>query len=86
MRAGENPRTALMRVRPRLVLVDCDHEEACTDEFIGPALMTNSRVLLFRSRRSQRDMSEFAARLELRLVDIPAEHDGLTRLLNEVLE
>ena len=85
MRAGETARGALLRVRPRLVLVDCDHEEACTDEFIGPALMTNARVLLFRSRRSERDMAEFASRLELRVVDMPMEHEGLTRLLNEVL-
>jgi len=85
MQGGESARGALLRVRPRLVLVDCDHEEACTDEFIGPALMTDARVLLFRSRRSVRDMGEFASRLQLRIVDMPMEHEGLTRLLTEML-
>jgi hypothetical protein len=79
----ESARTALLRVRPRLVLVDCDHEEACTDEFVGPALMTGSRVLLFRSRRTKRDVREFAERLELLVLDIPTEHESLTQLLHE---
>ena len=50
--ADEAPRAALLRVRPRLVVIDCDHEDACSDSFIGPALMTGSRVLLVRSRRT----------------------------------
>ena len=85
MREGESARTTLLRVRPRLVLVDCDHEEACSDEFVGPALMTDARVLLFRSRRSQRDVSAFAERLNLRVVEMPMEHETLTALLRETL-
>ncbi len=81
----EPPRTALLRIRPRLAVIDCDHEEACSDEFVGPALMTGARVLLFRSHRSKRDISEFASRLELRVADMPVDHDALTRLLNEML-
>ena len=34
--AGQ-PRDALMRVRPRLAVIDCDHVDACSDAFIGPA-------------------------------------------------
>lgn len=84
-RQGEAARSALLRVRPQLVLIDCDHEESCSDEFVGPALMTGARVILFRSRRTERDMSEFAERLSLRTIDMPAEHDDLTRLLREML-
>jgi DNA-binding NtrC family response regulator len=84
-REGEPARGALLRVRPKLVLIDCDHEESCTDEFVGPTLMTGGSVLLFRSRRSVRDMSEFAERLALRVVDMPLEHRELTRLLQGVL-
>ena len=84
-RDGEPARGALLRVRPKLVLVDCDHEEACTDEFIGPVLMTGGRVLLFRSRRTQSDRTEFAERLSLRVVDMPVEHRELTALLQEML-
>jgi hypothetical protein len=85
VREGESARVTLLRVRPRLILVDCDHEEACSDEFVGPALMTEARVLLFRSRRTERDVSEFAARLSLRVVEMPMEHDALTALLLEML-
>src|SRR6185503_16019548 len=68
--SDESPRGALLRVRPRLVVIDCDHEDACTEAFVGPALMTGSQVLLFRSRRTRRDVSEMVDRLGLRTVDI----------------
>ncbi|MEO8623425.1 MAG: hypothetical protein ABI625_20280 [bacterium] len=84
-RQGESARTALLRVRPRLALIDCDHEESCSDEFIGPAIMTGAKVLLFRSLRTKRDMSELAGRLSLRTVDMPSEHTLLTSLLKEML-
>jgi hypothetical protein len=82
----EPVRTALRRVRPRLVLVDCDHADACSDEFVGPAIMTGSRVLLFRSRRTARDPGEFAERLGLRVLDLPVEHEPLSRVLREMLD
>jgi hypothetical protein len=82
----ERVRAALLRVRPRLILVDCDHEEACTDEFVGPAIMTGARVILFRSNRSIADRTEFSDRLGLRVVDMPKEHDSITELLGEMLE
>lgn len=81
----EAARTALLRIRPRLVVIDCDHEDGCSDAFIGPALMTGSRVLLFQSRRTQRDVSELAGRLGLSVMDMPMEHESLSRLLNRVM-
>lgn len=81
----ETPRNALMRVRPRLVLIDCDHEEACAEGFVGPALMTGSQVVLFRSRRTRRDVSEMAVRLGVRTVEMPQEHGSLTSLLQELV-
>jgi len=83
--SAESPRNALLRVRPRLVLIDCDHEDACTEAFVGPALMTGSQVLLFRSRRTRRDVSEMVDRLGLRTVDMPREHQSLTSLLHELV-
>ncbi len=77
----EAARAALLRVRPRLVLIDCDHEDGCSDAFIGPALMTGSRVLLFRSRRTRRDATELAARLGVEVMDMPMEHESLSRVL-----
>lgn len=77
----ELAREALRRVRPRLVVIDCDHD-GCSDAFIGPALMTGSRVLLLRSRRTRRDMTELTGRLGLHVMDMPMEHQTLTRLLH----
>jgi hypothetical protein len=84
-RRDEPARNALLRVRPRLVLIDCDHEESCSDEFVGPALMTSARVFLFRSHHTRRDMGEFAARLSLRVVTMPLDNELLTELLREML-
>jgi hypothetical protein len=67
------------------VVIDCDHEDACTEAFLGPALMTGSRVMLFRSRRTRRDVGELSTRLGLRVVEMPIEHDSLTSLLREML-
>jgi hypothetical protein len=83
--SDESARDALMRVRPRLAVIDCDHTEACSDAFIGPALMTGSRVLLFKSRRTQRDASELAERLGLTVIDMPTRHESLTQVLHELL-
>jgi DNA-binding NtrC family response regulator len=82
---GEPHRAALLRLRPRLVLVDCDHEEACSEGFIGPALMTGAKVLVFRSRRSTRDVTDLTARMQVAVMDLPLEGDRLTRMLREAL-
>jgi hypothetical protein len=47
--------------------------------------MTGSRVLLVRSRRTRRDVRELSERLGLRVVEMPMEHEPLTRLLHQML-
>ena len=83
---GEAPRTALLRVRPGIVLVDCDHEGACAPSFLGPALMTGARVVLFGSRRSRRDSDSVARTFGLRSVMLPADVDRIPELLRAELE
>ena len=83
--SAEGARPALLRVRPQLVIVDCDHDEACSDAFVGPAIMTGARVMLLRSRRSITDRAVFAERLGLTVVDMPVEHETFGRLLREEL-
>jgi hypothetical protein len=82
---GESAREALRRVRPGLVLIDCDHAESCSDEFIGPALMMKARVLLFKSKRTERDVREFAERLKLRVVSLPMEYEDFQATLQEAV-
>ena len=85
VKQSEHARDALRRVRPRLVLIDCDHDESCSDEFIGPATMMNARILLFRSSRTKRDVTELATRLELRVIEMPMHYDALSEVFVELL-
>lgn len=82
-RAGEAAWAALRRLRPRAALIDCDHE-ACSDGFIGPALMTGVRVRLYRSPRTQCDASDVARRLGLAIVELPVEPEALTAFLRDL--
>jgi hypothetical protein len=83
---GEAARDALLRVRPRLVLVDCDHDAACAPSFFGPALMTGARLLLVGSPRADRDAAGLAQRFGLRALTLPADADAIATLLRAELE
>lgn len=80
----EVARDALRRVRPRLVVVDCDHKDACAEAFVGPALMTGAQLLLFDSRRRADHGVTVARRLGLDVVHLPDDHDVLVRRLREL--
>lgn len=77
----EQPREALLRTRPRFVLVDVEHPSAVSSQFIGPATMTGARVLLFGTQRSARDLPQSAAVHDLKWFTLPIEHDAFARLL-----
>jgi hypothetical protein len=79
----ETVRAALLRLRPRAVLIDCSHE-ACADGFIGPALMTGAKVQLFASRNTPGEARDVARRLGLTIAELPMEHESLTTLLHEL--
>jgi hypothetical protein len=83
---GEPPRDALLRERPRLVLVDCDHEAACGPNFFGPVLMTGARVMLVGSRRTRRDATALASRFGLHAITLPADVATIANLLRAELE
>ena len=83
---GGSARDALLRSRPRLVLVDCEHETACTPGFFGPALMTGARVLLVGSRRAGRDPVAVGEQFGLRALSLPADLDAIAHLLRAELE
>lgn len=71
-----------MRLRPWLVLVSCDHLEACSDAFIGPALMTRARVLLVQTRDMSPDTRAMIERLGVTAVDLSQDADALARHLH----
>jgi hypothetical protein len=58
----ESPRDSLRRVRPGIVLVDCEHDSACSEAFFGPATMTGARVIMFSASQSRQEVASFASR------------------------
>ena len=77
----EPARAALRRIRPAVTFVDADDVESCSEEFVGPALMTGSRVIVFRSQHSERDVSAFVARMQLPVLELPGDAGRLGEYL-----
>ncbi len=84
--AGESPRDALRRTRPRLALVDCDHDGACQPAFFGPVLMTGARLLLFTSGRARHSADSIATTYSLRTIRLPVDLEVLRAILVTELE
>jgi hypothetical protein len=84
-RQGESSRDALRRLRPAVVLVDCDDEDACAESFIGPVMMMGARVVVFGSARSRRDVAGLVGALRLSSFTLPIDHETLARLLREAV-
>ena len=80
-RDRERPRDALLRTRPALALVDCDHDEACTEEFFGPAMMMNAGVAIFNSSRSRRTLEPIADAFGVTMFALPIDFDQFAALL-----
>jgi hypothetical protein len=80
-REQESARDALRRTRPGIVFVDCDHEEAASDAFLGPAMMTGACLAIFGSPRAQRDYRRIANAYELRCFGLPVDHEELLAVL-----
>jgi hypothetical protein len=81
---GESPRDAVMRLRPAAALVDCDHNDACTEAFFGPAMMVGARVAVFSSTRSVRVLQPIAAEFDVRLFSLPIDFAQLSALLADL--
>lgn len=81
---AEAARSALLRLRPRALLIDCDQDDACSDAFVGAALMTGACVHFVRSPRTRRDVADIARRLGVRVIDLPVEHETLASILEDL--
>ena len=82
-REQEKPRDALLRVKPRLVMIDCDHADACTEALFGPAMMIGARISVFSSTRSRRTLEPIAREFNVATFGLPVDFDELARLLRE---
>jgi len=81
---GESPRAAVLRVRASGALVDCDHEEACAESFFGPAMMAGTRVAVFSSSRSVRQLEPIANEFGVHLFELPIDFVQLAALLADL--
>jgi hypothetical protein len=79
----EQPRDALLRLRPAMVFIDCDDDRACAENFLGPVMMTGANVVVFRSRRSRRDVVQLVNRLGVRTISLPEDGGTIHLLVRE---
>ena len=63
------------------MLVDCDHDGACTEEFFGPAMMMNAGVAIFSSSRSRRTLEPIAAEFGVTTFELPLDFDQFATML-----
>ncbi|GAC1514762.1 MAG: hypothetical protein NVS1B4_03230 [Gemmatimonadaceae bacterium] len=85
-RNDEGEREALMRSRPRAVLVDCDHGSACSDAFFGPATMAGARLILYGARDLQPELSLLADRHRASFLKMPVDAVGFADVLRSAIE
>lgn len=70
-RGDETVPAAILRVRPRLVLLDCEHDASCEEEAYDAASSVHAQVLLFTPSRSYAEVADFAANRGLRSLALP---------------
>ena len=70
-RSDESVAGAISRVRPRLVLLDCEHDCACENEAYDAAAGIGAEVLLFTPSRSRAEVADFASARGLRSMALP---------------
>lgn len=83
--ASETPRDALRRLRPALVLVDCEHETACTEQFLGPVRMMGATALVFGRGADAEKLRGVADQHRVRVFTLPIDADELNRTIRDAL-
>ena len=70
-RSDESVAAAIARVRPRLLLLDCEHDSACEEEVYAAAAGVGAQVLVFTPSRTHAEVADFAAERGLRSMALP---------------
>lgn len=84
-RQDESPREALLRARPAVVAIDCEHDEACSEAFLGPVVMTGAAVALFGPPRRSHDLLAAARRFSVRAFCLPDDEPQLLQLVRQTV-
>lgn len=85
-RSDERVASAIRRVRPHLVLLDCEHDAACEQEAYDAAASVHAHVLLFTPARSRAEVADFAANRGLRSLALPIRLREFSDTLQTSLE
>ncbi len=83
---GERAETAVTRLRPAIVLLECYHPAARSDSFFAAAEAAGSRVVLFAPSAPWEDVEEIAHRRHVAAFVHPAYGESLAMLLTRALE
>jgi AmiR/NasT family two-component response regulator len=67
----ETVAASIARVRPHLLLLDCEHDEACEDDAYRAAASVGATVLLFTPSRSRAEVADLAAERGLQSIALP---------------
>jgi DNA-binding NtrC family response regulator len=70
-RGSETVTAAIQRVRPDLLLLDCEHDCACEQEAYDAAVSVGAEVLLFTPARTNDEVADFARVRGLRSMALP---------------
>jgi hypothetical protein len=78
----ETPEESLTRLRPKFLLVDCDHRAACNDELLDLARGMYTKVVIFSPGRMSYDVQDFAEARQLTWFALPIDRATLARILH----
>lgn len=81
----ESPAESLSRLRPRLVLVDCDHRAACTDDLFELARELEAKIIIFSPGRMRDEVRAFAEERALPWFSLPVDRATLSSTLRAAL-
>ena len=70
-RSDESVTSSIARVRPRVLLLDCEHDSACEDDAYRAATSVGATVLLFTPSRSRAEVADLAAARGLQSMALP---------------
>ncbi len=82
---GETNRDALVRLRPAVVLIDCEDAELCSDAFLGPAMMMGAKAIVFGGERSTVRLDDVRDRLGARPLVLPVRAGQLSEIIEDML-
>jgi DNA-binding NtrC family response regulator len=82
----ESVAAAIGRVRPQLLLLDCEHDCACEEEAYDAAASVGAEVLLFTPSRTNAEVAELARGRGLRSMALPIRLQEFSETLQTSLQ